>query len=291
MHNFTKLSDKALLVKLTIKRAALTRRDQFLTDMIQIQEGDQSLTVLTKLFKDKASPINQIMKAVNEIYAYHRKHTLPYVDAGPRMLPSDNYFDYTQDMKHLITMEENLLQRYMPYYDQLVLDDCAYRNSGHASGRATPTDYPNAAQFERSMSVEYRFSPMPDARHFLFDLSEEDMRAFEEAEAEAAQVATADAVARMLKPLQSLVARLDEYKGEKGERFHNSLIQNVIEGCDLAQKLTLHPTPEMLQQIDSLRNEARGFLEDVDTIKGSHHARQVAQAKLAAIADKMAMFG
>jgi hypothetical protein len=291
MHNIPKLSDRALLVKLTIKRAAMTKRDAALTSKIQAQEGDQSLTVLTKLFRDKASPVNQIMAAVNEIYAYHRKHTLPYVDAGPRILPSDNYFDYTRDMKHLIGQEENLLQRYMPYYDQLVLDDCAYRNSGHAAGRATPADYPTAEQFERSMSVEYRFSPMPDARHFLFDLSDDDMKAFEEAEVEAAQVAATDAVTRMLKPLQSLVARLGEYQGQKGERFHNSLIQNVIEGCDLAEKLTLNPTPEMLAQIEAVRKEAKGCLEDVESIKGSHHARQVAQAKLAAIADKMSMFG
>jgi hypothetical protein len=71
----TKLSDKAMLVKLTIKRAALTKRDQFLTDKIQMQEGDASLTVLTKLFRDKASPINQIMTAVNEVYAYHKTTT------------------------------------------------------------------------------------------------------------------------------------------------------------------------------------------------------------------------
>jgi hypothetical protein len=287
----SKLSDKAMLVKLTIKRAALTKRDQFLTDKIQAQEGDQSLTVLTKLFRDKSSPVNQIMQAVNEVYAHHRKHTLPYVDAGPRILPSANYFEYTEEMKHLIGKVDSLLRTYMPHYDQLVRDDCMYRNAGHAAGRAHPDDYPSAEQFERAMSVEYRFSPMPDARHFLFDLSEEDMEAFKQAEAEAAAQANADTVGRMLKPLHSLVERLKEYQGQKGERFHNSLIQNVIEGCDLAQKLAINPTPELINEITTLRQAAQACLDDVEIIKGSANARASAKARLEEVAKRMSAFG
>jgi hypothetical protein len=290
MHTITKLSDKAMLVKLTIKRAALTKRDNFLTDKIQRQEGDASLTVLTKLFRDKSSPINQVMAAVNEVYTHHRKHTLPYVDAGPRILPSTNYFEYTEEMKHLIAKVDSLLDTWMPHYDQLVTDDVMYRNSGHAAGRATADDYPDAETFARAMSVEYRFQPMPDSRHFLFDLSDEDMAAFEQAETEAAAAANADTVARMLKPLHSLVERLKEYQGQKGERFHNSLIQNVIEGCDLAQKLSLNPTQELLNEIGSLRNAAKSCLADVEIIKGSANARDAAKARLEAVAARMSAF-
>ena len=287
----TKLSDKCMLVKLTIKRAALTKRDQYLTDKIQAQEGDQSLTVLTKLFRDKSSPINQIMTAVNEVYAYHRKHTLPYVDAGPRILPSDNYMDYTAEMKHLIAKVDNLLAQWMPDYDLLVQQDVMYRNAGHAAGRATVDDYPSAEKFAQAMSVEYRFSPMPDSRHFLFDLSDEDLAAFEAAENEAAATANADTVARMLKPLHSLVERLKEYQGQKGERFHNSLIQNVIEGCDLAQRLAINPTEELTNEIRSLREAAQACLADVEIIKGSANARASAKARLEEVAKRMAAFG
>jgi len=287
----TKLSDKCMLVKLTIKRAALTKRDNFLTDKIQQQEGDSSLTVLTKLFRDNSSPINQIMAAVNEVYAFHRTHTLPYVDAGPRILPSDTYMDYTAQMKHLIAKVDNLKSQWLPEYDMLVQQDVMYRNAGHAAGRATADDYPSAEQFDRSTNIEYRFQPMPDARHFLFDLSDDDMAAFEQAEAEAVQQANVDTVARMLKPLSSLVTRLKEYQGQKGERWHNSLIQNVIEGCDLAQKLALNPTPELLKQIDELRQAAKACMDDVEIIKGSAFKRDEARRKLEEVAARMGAFG
>ena len=287
----TKLSDKCMLVKLTIKRAALTKRDNVLTAKVQAQEGDTSLTVLTKLFRDKSSPINQIMQAVNEVYEYHRKHTTPYVDAGPRLLLGANYMDYTQDMRHLIAKADNLKAQWLPQYDQLVLNDIRYRNAGSAAGRATVDDYPSAEQFDRSTSIEYRFTPMPDTRHFMFDLSDEDLANFEKAEQEAAAAAAADTVARMMKPLHSLVERLKEYQGQKGERFHNSLIQNVIEGCDLAQKLAINPTEELINEINSIRDAAKACLDDVEIIKGSAHARDAARAKLEAVASRMAAFG
>ena len=286
----SKLSDTCLLVKLTIKRAALTKRDNYLTDKIQHQEGDTSLTVLTKLFRDKSSPINEIMTAFNEVYAFHRKQTLPYVDAGPRILPSNNYMDYTMEMKTRIAKVDNLLATHMPHYDQLVLDDVRFRNSGHAAGRATVDDYPDADKFAQAMSVEYRFSPMPDSRHFLFDLSDDDMKAFEQAESEAAAAANADAVARMLKPLHSLVERLGEYQGLKGERFHNSLIQNVIEGCDLAARLALNPSQELTDEIDELRTAAKAYLADVEIIKGSANKRDEAKRRLAEVAAKMSAY-
>ena len=286
----TKLSDKVVLVKLTIRRAALTKRDAVLTANLQAQEKDNSLTVLTKLFKDKDSAINQIMSKYGEVYQYHKKHTLPYMDAGPRILPNDMYMEYTQEMKHRIAQVDNLLDTYMPMYDQLVLDDVMYRNSGHAAGRANVSEYPNAEDFRLSMSAELRFQPMPDASHFLFDLSDEDVASFKRAEQEAAQAANADTVQRMLKPIQALVTKLGEYQGLKGERFHNSLVENVIDGCTLARKLAINPTPELLADITELEEAAQGYLKDVEMIKGSANKRVEAKKKLQDVASKMAMF-
>lgn len=287
----TKLSDKCMLVKLTIRRASLTKRDNVLTAKVQAQEGDSSLTVLTKLFRDKASPINQITTALNEVYEFHKKNTTPYVDAGPRLLLGANYMDYTDAMRHLIASVDNLKRQWLPYYDQLVLDDIRYRNAGSAAGRACVDDYPSMDQFDKSTSIEYRFSPMPDTRHFMFDLSDDDLAKFEQAEAEAAALAAQDTVTRMLKPLHSLVERLKEYQGAKGERFHNSLIQNVIDGCDLAAKLAITPTPELTNEINTLRDAAKACLADAEIIKGSANARDAARAKLEAVASRMAAFG
>ncbi len=288
LQRVSKLSDKALLVKLTIRRAALTKRDNALTAKVRAQEQDASLTVLSKLFQDKGSPIARVMQAFNEAYAYHKTHTLPYIDAGPRILPNANYFDYTAEMKHRIAVIDKLLDTYMPHYDQLVQDDIVYRTQG--GKQVDASQYPTADQFRQAMSIDMRFQPMPDARHFLFDLNEDDIAACEQAEEEALASANADTVARMLKPLEALVKRLGEYQGQKGERFHNSIVENVIDGCKLARKLAITPSTELLNEIDSLEKAAQGYLDHVEIIKGSANARADAKAKLEAVAAKMAMF-
>lgn len=288
--NPTKLSDKVTLVKLTLRRASLTKRDAYLSDKIQRQEGDSSLTVLTKLFKSKGNPISEIMAKYGEVYAYHKQNTQPYIDAGPRILRNDLYFEYTQEMKHRIAQVDKMLDVYLPDYDQLVHDDVMYRNSGHAAGRANASEYPSADQFRQSMSIELRFQPMPDERHFLFDLSEEDLAAFHAAEAETLAAMNSDILSRMLKPLSALTQRLHEYQGTKGERFHNSIVENVIEGCDLALKLAVNPTDAFKQEIELLKAEAKGCLDSVEVIKGSVMARASAKQKLEAVAARMAAF-
>lgn len=286
----SKLSDKALLVKLTIRRAALTRRDNALTAKVQAAEADAGITVLTKLFQDKGSPVNSIMRAVNEVYTYHKTHTLPYVDAGPRILPNANYFTYTQEVQHRIAKVQNMLAQWMPHYDQLVRDDVMYRNAGRAAGRATVDEYPSAEAFERSMSLEYKFQPMPDARHFLFDLNDSDLAACEQAETEALAAANADTINRMLKPLGALVERLGEYQGQKGERFHDTVISNVLDGITQARGLMLFPNDELSKHIDELEAMTKKYLDGVELIKGSAMVRSDARAKLKEAADKMAAY-
>jgi len=186
----TKLADKALLVKLTRRMANLTRRDAMLTQQVRMQENDNSIDVLMKLFSNKASDIYDVKQTYNEVYQYHKMHTLPYTDAGPRILPNNMYFEYTQEMKHLIAKVEKKLAAILPHYDQLVHEDIMYRNASITkTARASVSDYPTAEQFGQSMSIDLRFSPLPDASHFLFDISEEDKQAFERSEMEMSALA------------------------------------------------------------------------------------------------------
>lgn len=286
----TKLSSKALLVKLTIKRAALTRKDQALTDQIQAQQNDQSLTVLTKLFRDKHSPVYHVMQKVSEVYTYHKDNTLPWVDSGPRLLPSAQYMDYTTEMRHRIAVVDNMLNQWIPQYDLLVDADIKYRNGGQVTGRATADDYPTASEFRQRMSFDLRFQPMPDQSHFLFDLSEDDTKAFSDAITEAARLAKADAITRMLDPLKHLVMKLSIPIDTAGSVFRDSAVENIVEGCKAARRLMLEDTPELKAEIDQLENMAVSYTFGADALRNSPDTRAAAAKRLAEVADKMAAF-
>lgn len=285
--NTPRLADKAILVKLTIRRAALTRKDQRLTADVQAQHNDASLTVLTKLFRDKTSPIYQIMQAVGAVYAHHKKHTLPWVDAGPRLLPTRRYEEYTKQMRALIAEVDALMAQHLPNYYSLVRADIAYRNRGQAIGRASEADYPSGADFERSMSFDLRFQPMPDQSHFLFDLTPEDRQAFDDSLAQVERLARADVIQRMLEPLQHLAEKLSTPIDSEGSIFRDSAVINVVEGCRVARELCLDDDPALLEAIKDLERIATAYKFGVNHLRQSPEARSQAAQRLADAAKRL----
>ena len=285
----TKLSEKAMLVKLTMRRANLTKRDQMAEAVIQQQLDDTSLIVNSKLFRDKANPVNKIMTAASEVYTYHKMHTLPWADKGPRVLPNGQYMEYTQEMRSKISHVDAMIQNHLPNYDTYVQLDIAYR-SKNPSTRAKVEDYPTAEQFASKMGFDLRFMPMPDQRHFLFDLSPEDEAAFAASMEDTATIIKEDTIKRMLTPLQKLVEKLNTPIGTDGAIFRDSAIENIVEGIELARKLTLDESPEIKALTDSLNKEISVYADKTDWLRDSPIVRQQAAHKLSDIASAMGAF-
>jgi hypothetical protein len=286
------LSEKAMLVKLTTRRANLSKRDEHAEAFIQEQLDDTSLIVVSKLFRDKNNPINQLISAINEAYGYHKTHTLPYIDKGPRILPNAMYEEYTTDLRQRINKTESLKAKLMPDYDIFVQQDIKARSaSAVAKGRpvkATINDYPTADEFESRMGFDIRFSPLPDRKHFLFDLSDADVSNFTQAMQDAERVAHNDAVNRMLEPLKHLVEKLNTPIGTDGSIFRDSTIENVVEGCELAKKLLIDASPEVIGSIDELVSEMTKY--HGSWLRESPVVREQAAKKLDDIAKQMGAF-
>lgn len=278
------LSEKAIKVKLTMRRANLTKRDAVAEALIQQTLDDASLVVNSKLFRDKANPINKIMFAASEVYTYHKAHTLPFIDKGPRLLPNERYLEYMSMMRSKIATVDALLNTHMPNYDQYVQLDIAYRSKG-GTPRAQASDYPTEQDFREKMSFELRFEPLPDAKHFLFDLDADDMKSFEAAMEETAKLARNAAVMRMLEPLQHLHKKLELPIGTQGSIFRDSAMENVVEGVEMARKLMIDPPPEFHELCDTLTSEMKGF--NPDWLRQSPINREAAAKKLADVAEKM----
>ena len=289
MHHLTQLNERAMLVKLTMRRANLTRRDTVAEALVQTQMDDQSLIVNSKLFRDKHNPINKIMGAVSEVYEWHKKNTLPYIDKGPRILPNNNYMDYTATMRHKIAVVDKLLQQHMPNWDTYVQQDIQFR-SHLPNSRAKAEDYPTAEQFRAKMGFDMRFMPLPDSKHFLFDISDEDIQGFEQSMSEALNVAKDDTIRRMLEPLGKLVSKLNTPIGSEGSIFRDSALENVVEGIEIARKLSIDASPELQGLIGQLSDEMGKFVQRKDWLRESPPMRKQAADKLDEIARQMGAF-
>jgi hypothetical protein len=188
----------------------------------------------------------------------------------------------------LIGKLDTQLKAVMPNYDSYVQQDMAYRNGGKAVGRASVDDYPQAHEFEARVGVELRFMPLPDKKHFLFDLSDDDVNNFTQAMREVEVMANNDAVNRMLEPLQHLVTKLNKPIGTEGAIFRDSAIENVIENAELAKKLLLDPPQQVLDTVNDLINTVSQYHSS--WLRESPVVREQAAKKLDDIARQMGAF-
>ena len=296
----TNLNERAMLVKLTMRRTNLLKRDVDAEQFIQRALEDASLTVNSRLFKQPGNPIAEIITENGRVYQYHKKHTHPHIDRGPRILPNMLYEDYQAGMRACTNAVDNLMAKYMPAYDDHVLADIKWRNRmSELSGkppRAQVSDYPTAQQFRESMTLDIRIRPLPERKHFLFDISDEDERQFQAELDEVATMVATNTVVQMLKPLKHLADTLKVpigAKDDEGKRlgiFRDSAIDNVIEGMQLARKLAIDPSPELQAAMNDLDATITFWAEKKEWLRESPINRQEAAKKLDAIAQQMAGF-
>src|SRR4029077_10075904 len=128
------------------------------------------------LFRQPGNPIAEIVTENGRVYQFHKKYTYPHIDRGPRVLKNMLYDFYKDGIRERNNAVGNLMAKYMPTYDDHVLADIKWRNKmSELSGkppRAQVSVYPTASEFEHSMSMDIRFSPL--ASHFVCDISAED---------------------------------------------------------------------------------------------------------------------
>jgi hypothetical protein len=296
----TNLNEKAMLVKLTMRRTNLLKRDVDAEEFIKRALEDESLTVNSRLFKQPGNPIADIITENGRAYQYHKLHTHPFVDRGPRVLKNALHPDYCEGMRVCTNALSNIMARHMPQYDDHVLADIKWRNrQSELSGkppRAQVSDYPTAQQFSDSMSIEIRFRPFPDRKHFLFDISDEEEAQFQAEMDEVGSMITANTVVQMLKPLKHLADTLKVpigTKDEEGRRlgiFRDSAVENIVEGLELAKKLVIDPSPELQQTMADLDTAITYWAEKKDWLRESPINREAAAKKLDEIAQQMAGF-
>lgn len=288
----TTLADKAMLVKLTVRKANLTRRDTTAETFIQMQLDDASLVVNRKLFRDKLNPINKLMADASEVYTYHKAHTLGYIDKGPRILANAAYFDYTEKMRELIGNVDRRLAQLMPQYDKFVQLDMMYRSQGRTSTNVSVSDYPTAEEFQSRMGFELRFQPLPEAKHFLFDISDEDMETFNQTMADVASSARTEVIKKMLEPLQHLVEKLNKPIGTDNSIFRDSAVENVIEGLEMAKRLNVGGDEDIVMMADVIAQAMRPYADNKAVLRESPIVREQAAKKLDEIAKQMgAIYG
>ena len=200
------------------------------------------------LFRSDAARVNKhllagrteldvIQQAVTRARQFVYDNTLPWSDAGLRLLPTTNFQKFAERMNAFDDEFEALVKAFVTIYPSLItaqamaLGDMFRRD-----------DYPTANEIMTKFSFRVNYMPVPVAGDFRIDVGNQaqtELREqLERLANERIDNAMADVRRRLGEHLKRMSDRLttDYIAGEpKNRRFHDSLVDGALELCDLVK--------------------------------------------------------
>lgn len=191
--------------------------------------------------------LDQIKKLTTKIRSYHYTMTLPWSDAGPRVLPADAYLEYQQQM-----------QTYKSEFDQTVdafLQDypVARQEARRILGALfDEEDYPPTEVVAQKFRMGYSVTPIPTADDFRVELAGDEVKAIKDEIQQHNEALLAktmqDVYERILKVAEAFVDRL----GAEDRIFRNSLVENARTLRDLLPKFNLTHDPKLMELAEKM---------------------------------------
>jgi hypothetical protein len=236
------LSEKAVLVSLNASCWAGRKYDRKASDEVAEAHGvGTGAGRYNKILIGDDPAYVAVKRLIVEARQYHYEHTLPWTHDGARILPSAGYMDYAAAVRALKNQIDTAVAAFVAEYP--VLRERARLRLGTLYREA---DYPDdiAPYFSFKVSV----LPMPDARDFRVDLSQDEIdevKAQVEAQLqEATNTAMRDVWDRLYAAVARMVDRLTEPAALAGGKkakviIKESLTGNLRDLCDLLPALNV----------------------------------------------------
>ena len=274
------LSEKAMLVRLTISQWSARKYDRKVSDKVAQDYGaSQDAGRYSKVLIAEEA-IKTIAQAANEARTYHYENTLPWRDDGARILPAAQFDRYSKTLREFRSKFDRAVSDFVPRYADFV-----EHAKGRLNGMFDPSDYPPAHEIADRYAFETAIDPIPDAPDFRVCLQTEDFIAIQ-ASIEARNRVALDAAMRDLwTRLHDTVARVAERLTDPDAIFRDSLITNLQDLCKVLPSLNLTNDPDLTRLADEVQGKLCRFAPE--TLREHKLTRYQAAQDATAILDAM----
>jgi len=264
------IQEKACLVKLTISQWTASRLDRKKTEELCQANGTTDSWLRankTLLPKEAIKPISQV---ANEARSYHYDVTLPWDDAGARILPTALYMEYVEKINGYKERFTRLVDDLCRQYTRLKEE--ARRN---LNGAFREDDYPDDLSDRYGMETAVR--PIPQGEDLRITVgSAELMRLRQNIENEV-QSQLAESVKDLWLRLRKVVAAAAEKLADKDAVFRDSLIGNIKELVDVLPKLNITGDKDLDDMARQVKESLTWY--EPNTLRKNRTARRTAAQK------------
>lgn len=278
------INASAVLVELNISVWPASKVDKEATEKTNTDAGAvrdaaqtrKNLFAGTSLRKD-------IEKFAARVRLYHNQHTLPWADKGERLLPTKLFMDYKQTMDKYAQTFDFMCDNFYNEYPRLVAEAPQRLGSLFKAD-----DYPELDDVKLKFGFRRAVNPLPEAGDFRLDIPAEDLadvRAEYESKFNERLAAAMKAPwERLHDMLKGISEKLNDTDEESKRRYHDSLITNPLELCELLTKLNVTNDPKLEEARRQLESAMVGA--NIEAIRDDAGVRADLKSKVDAIIGK-----
>jgi hypothetical protein len=194
------------------------------------------------------------------------------------MLPTALFMEYKQTMNGYERTFQSLCDNFFDEYPRLVSEAPTA-----LQGLFKAEDYPEIEEVKQKFGFKRTVKPVPEAGDFRLDIPAEDLEEMRSTFIDQQDKKLADAMRepweRLHKTLVGMSEKLTDVEGDDGKkRYHDTLITNPLELCELLTKLNVTNDPKL--------EEARRQVEltmlgaNIESIKEDAHTRNELKSKV-----------
>jgi len=263
------LSEKAVLVRLKIGRFQPYAYDESATRQVHESVGVERAGRFNKRLLHKSERFLAANSALTAVYTHHNRLTLPWLDEGMRILPTDMYFQYNTDINKLVATADAAVKDLVDHWQEEI-----DRDRERLGALFNAADYPD--DISDRFYVSTSFFPVPSAGDFRVEIDEEDKLSLEKAVKEAEGKAAQHVIQSLIEPLEKAAEKLHVPIGDDGAKFRDSLITNIGEVASRMRKLNITGDHAIDEAIDRIMAFVRRYENDIDVLRRGPTSRALA---------------
>jgi hypothetical protein len=223
--------------------------------------ADKGVANVSKKLLGDCAELDAVQKFVANARNVHYACTMPWSDTGLRLLPTTQYFKYTQEMTALQNEYKRLVDVFLDAYSweiqnaQLKLGDLF-----------NPDEYPTTDSLTDKFRFKMNYMPLPDAGDWRVSIGNETEQAlrsqYEGYYKTQLQSAMNDVWRRAHDALTKMSERLDYADEHTRKVFRDSLVTNVTDIIELLGACNVTGDPVMARAQRDLDEAMRGITPD-----------------------------
>ena len=256
------ISTAAMLVELSIGTWTGRKLDKKASqDVTSQNNADKGVANVHKKLLGDCAELDAVQKFTANARNTHYACTMPWSDTGLRLLPTTQYFKYTQEMSALQNEYQRLVQVFLDAYSWEI------QNSQLKLGALFNSDeYPTADSLTSKFRFKMNYMPLPDVGDWRVSIGGETEQAlrsqYEGYYATQLQAAMGDVWKRAHEALTKMSDRLDYADDMTKKVFRDSLVTNVHDMIELLGACNVTNDPVMSAAQRDLDEAMRGITPD-----------------------------